>query len=266
MSLAVSASLFAWAWAAFLFGPALVGRRPWAVRNPARALRAWAGLFGTGVLGALIGLGLLLRSAAEVSREFGSGQDLTACQTCHAAAVYGASWLMTVAVGTVACAGLYRGVGHALHRHVVRRATHGATAQLPCDLVDGVRVSLLPSSTCAAACTPGRRRHVVVTTAMQDLLSPDELRSVVAHESAHLRRGHRLLLGLTQLQGHCLAGLACAAEAERSVALLTELAADDRAARRCGPTLTAAALAKVAEASDDDAMRLRARRTALAVA
>jgi hypothetical protein len=48
--------------------------------------------------------------------------------------------------------------------------------------------------------------------------------------------------------------------------LLVELAADDRAVRRCGPGVTAAALTKVAAASDDDAMRLRARRTGLVAA
>ena len=45
MSLTLSASLFASAWAAFLLGPVLVGRRRWAVRNPTLALHAWALLF-----------------------------------------------------------------------------------------------------------------------------------------------------------------------------------------------------------------------------
>lgn len=266
MSLAVSGSLFAWAWAAFLIGPALVGRRQWALRYPALALRAWAGLFVTAALGAGLGLTLVLRSAAEVTREFGSGQKLTACQTCHAAAVYGASWVMTVAVITVAGVALHRSVGLVARRRRVRSATRGAAAGLPAELVDGVRVTLLTSSSYAAACTPGRRTLVVVTTALQALLSEEELRSVVAHESAHLHRAQRLLLWLVQVQAQCLSGLACAAETERSVALLVELAADDAAAGRCGPDVTAAALTKVADASDDSVMRLRARRTSLAAA
>jgi Zn-dependent protease with chaperone function len=261
MSLAVSGSLFAWAWAAFLVGPSLVGRRPWAVRHPAAALWAWTALFLTAVLGAFLGLALVLRSAAEVSRQVGSGQKLTTCQTCHAAAVYGASWLMTAVLGAALGVVIYRWAGLALRRHQVRRATCGAAEALPRELVDGVRVSLLRSETYAAACTPGRRSHVVVTTALQALLSDDELRAVVAHESAHLRRGHRVLLTLAHVQGRCLSGFACATETERSVALLVELAADDRAARHCGPAVTAAALAKVADASNDEAMRLRARRT-----
>lgn len=262
MSLAISGSLFAWAWGAFLLGPGLVGRRRWALRHPAAALWAWAGLFATGVLGAVLGLALVLRSAVEVTREVGSAQRLTACQTCHAAAVYGASWLMTAAVGTLLCVAGYRWANLAVHRHRLRRLTRGAAAELPGRLVDGVRVTLLSSEGYAAACTPGRCSRVVVTTALEALLSEDELRSVVAHESAHLRPVHRFLLGLAQVQGRCLAGLSRAAEAERSVALLAELAADDLAARHCGPAVTASALAKVADASDDDAMRLRAWRTA----
>jgi Zn-dependent protease with chaperone function len=180
--------------------------------------------------------------------------------------VYGASWLMTAVVGGALCVVLYRWAGLVVRRHQVRRAARGIARVLPGELVDGVRVSLLASEACAAACTPGRRSQVVVTTGLQALLSDDELRAVVAHESAHLRPGHRFLLGLAHLQGRCLPGLAYAAEVERSVALLVELAADDRAARRCGPAVTASALAKVADASDDEAMRLRARRTALAAA
>jgi Zn-dependent protease with chaperone function len=266
MSLAVSGSLFAWAWAAFLVGPALVGRRQWAVRHPRLALRAWSGLFLTGVLGAVVGLALVLRSAVEVTREMGSGQRLTACQTCHAAAVYGASWLMTAAVATAVAVAVYRSAGLALHRRRVRHATRRATGALPDELVDGVRVSLVTSETYAAGCTPGRHAQVLVNTALQALLSDEELRSVIAHESAHLRSGQRYLLDLAHLQARCLAGAACAAEVARSVALLVELAADDAAALRCGPAVTAAALSKVADASGDDAMRLRARRTALAVA
>jgi len=266
MSLVVSGSLFAWAWAAFLVGPALVGRRHWAVRHPGLALRAWAGLFLTGVLGAVVGLALVLRSAVEVTRDMGSGQGLTACQTCHAAAVYGASWLMTAAVGTFAAVAVYRSAGMAVHRRRVRHAARRAAVELPDELVDGVRVSLVSSETYAAACTPGRHAQVLVTTALQALLSDDELRSVVAHESAHLRSGQRFLLDLVHVQARCLAGAAWAKEVARSVALLAELAADDAAALHCGPAVTASALAKVADASDDDAMRLRARRTALAVA
>jgi Zn-dependent protease with chaperone function len=266
MSLAVSASLFAWAWAAFLGGPTLVGRRPWAVRHPGAALRVWVALFATGVVGALVGLLLVLRSAAEITRELGSGQSMNACETCHAAAVYGASWVMTAAAGTFLCAAAYRWTGLALQRRRVRRVAHGAAAALPGELVDGVRISLLDCESYAAACTPGRGSRIVVTTALRSLLSEDELGSVVAHESAHLRRGHRMLLCLAQLQRHGLGRLACAAEAERSVALLVELAADDEAARRCGPAVTASALSKVADASGDDAMRLRARRTAFVAA
>ena len=264
MSLAVSGCLFASAWAMFLGGPALVGRRAWAVRHPAPALRAWTGLFFGAVAGALLGLALLLRSALEVSRELGSGAKLTACQTCHAAAVYGASWLVTAALGTFGCVALGRWTGLAVRRHRLRSASRDAAVRLPGELVDGVRVSLLSSAAYAAGCAPGRHAHVVVTTALRALLDHDELRSVVAHESAHLHAGHRFLLGIAHLQARGLAGSACAAETDRSVRLLVELVADDRAARRCGPEVTASALSKVADASGDEAMRLRARRTALA--
>ena len=265
MSLAVAAGVFACAWAAFLAGPTLLGRRRWAVRHPAAALRLWAGLLVVGATGAGLGLVLVLRSAAEVSRELGTDQQLTACETCHAAAVYGASWVMTAAVATSVCMAGYGWAQGAGQRRRLRRATRGAADGLPSALVDGVRLSLLTSETYAAAGTPGLRPRVVVTTALRALLDDEELRSVVAHETAHLRHGHRLVVAIARAQGRCLPG-AWGAEAHRSLHLLVELAADDRAAQRCGPGVTAAALTKVAAASDDDAMRLRARRTSLVAA
>ena len=58
--------------------------------------------------------------------------------------------------------------------------------------VPGVRVLDHPSA--AAYCVPGLRSQVVVSEGALKLLSADELTAVLAHEAAHVRERHDLVL------------------------------------------------------------------------
>ena len=86
--------------------------------------------------------------------------------------------------------------------------------------------------TAAAYCLPGlRSRIVVVSVGTLELLGRRELAAVLAHEHAHLRERHDLvLLPFTALR-RALPRSATCAQAHRSVALLVEMLADDRALR-----------------------------------
>jgi hypothetical protein len=83
----------------------------------------------------------------------------------------------------------------------------------------------------AAYCVPGLRSKIVVSAGALKLLGPAELAAVLAHERAHLRERHDLvLLPFTALRRAFPRSGACAA-AYREVALLVEMLADDRALR-----------------------------------
>jgi Zn-dependent protease with chaperone function len=86
--------------------------------------------------------------------------------------------------------------------------------------------------TAAAYCLPGlRSRIVVLSVGTLELLGRGELAAVLAHERAHLRERHDLvLLPFTALRRSFPQSATCA-EAHRAVALLVEMLADDRALR-----------------------------------
>ena len=84
--------------------------------------------------------------------------------------------------------------------------------------------------TAAAYCLPGlRSRIVVLSVGTLELLGRGELAAVLAHERAHLRERHDLvLLPFTALR-RAFPHSAMCADAHRAVALLIEMLADDRA-------------------------------------
>lgn len=83
----------------------------------------------------------------------------------------------------------------------------------------------------AAYCVPGLRSQIVISAGALDLLDNDELAAVLAHERAHLRARHDLvLLPFTALL-RAFRWSATARAANAEVALLVEMLADDRARR-----------------------------------
>ncbi|HEY9523610.1 MAG TPA: M56 family metallopeptidase, partial [Thermopolyspora sp.] len=106
--------------------------------------------------------------------------------------------------------------------------------------VPGVRVLDHPGA--AAYCLPGLRSQVVVSDGTLKLLSPDELTAVLAHEAAHARERHDLVLLPFVALRKALPWVRVIGEAQMAVGLLIEMAADDHARRYCSPRRLATAL------------------------
>jgi len=107
----------------------------------------------------------------------------------------------------------------------------------------------------AAYCLPGIRSQIVVSAGTLNLLAPAELAAVLAHERAHVRARHDLvLIPFTSLR-RALPRSAVTAQAYRTVALLVEMMADDRALRVRGliPRELATALLRFGTAGADGA-------------
>lgn len=86
---------------------------------------------------------------------------------------------------------------------------------------------------CLSGPVPTRRSGtVVVTTATLASLRRDELAAVIAHERAHLAGRHHVLLGFLAAIRRAAPGVPLFVEAEREVARLLEMCADDAASRR----------------------------------
>jgi hypothetical protein len=99
----------------------------------------------------------------------------------------------------------------------------------------------------AAYCLPGARSVTVLSEGMIALLSPDELDAVVAHERAHLRQKHHLLLDAFRSWKRALPWFPIATRAQDAVALLLEMLADDTARRAAGDAVLADAIRLVDE-------------------
>jgi Zn-dependent protease with chaperone function len=113
--------------------------------------------------------------------------------------------------------------------------------------VPGVRVVDFPGA--AAYCLPGLRSQVVISYGTLSLLSPDELEAVLAHEAAHVRERHDLVLLPFAALRRALPWSKLIRDAQASVELLIEMAADDRARQRCSPKRLATALLRFGTAT-----------------
>ena len=100
----------------------------------------------------------------------------------------------------------------------------------------------------AAYCLPGLRSAIVISAGTLDLLDSAELAAVLAHERAHVRERHDLVLlpfiALLSAFRWCQAARA----AHQAVALLVELHADDRARSQLPARELATALLRVGAA------------------
>ena len=120
------------------------------------------------------------------------------------------------------------------HAEAVRIAGRALTA------VGGAVVLDVPER--AAYCVPGRPPTIVLTTGTLAVLDRAQLTAVVAHERAHLSGGHHLLVALTRGLAAGLPAVPLFTRGAVEVARLTEMRADDLAARASGRNVLVTAL------------------------
>src|ERR1035437_6268499 len=100
----------------------------------------------------------------------------------------------------------------------------------------------------AAYCVPGLRSRIVISAGALAVLDQAELAAVLAHERAHLRERHDLvLLPFTALR-RAFPRSAAARQAHTAVALLVEMLADDHALRHSPALELVTALIRVGAA------------------
>src|ERR1700749_4814292 len=230
-------------------GASALPRASWPRRSPAAAILLWQALglaSGLAAVGTLIGLALpasqggLVFSVLRAAGQLGDGDGFGLARLFGLGEADGvplvlvAVRLACLAAGLVLLASLcwvlLAASIAALHARRRQRAlltllAHGDPK------VPGALVVDYPSA--AAYCLPGlrSRSRIVVSVGALELLARGELAAVLAHERAHLRGRHDLvLLPFTALRRALPRSVMCA-EAHRAVALLIEMLADDRALR-----------------------------------
>jgi Peptidase family M48 len=225
----------------------------WTHRSPAAAIVLWQAIglgWGLATVGTLIGLATvgqgpgvadgalnLLNRLTEGRLSLPSVGLLTAARlTCLAAGLVLFSLLVYILLAAFAAVLRAR----QRQRMLLSLLAHGDPK------VPGALVVDYPAA--AAYCLPGLRSAIVISAGTLDLLDSAELAAVLAHERAHVRERHDLVLlpfiALLSVLSWCQA----AREAHRAVALLVEMHADDRARSQRPARELATALLRVGAA------------------
>lgn len=111
---------------------------------------------------------------------------------------------------------------------------------------EGDRTRVLAHPTPTAYCLPGRQARLVISQGVLDRLPEDQVRAILAHEEAHLRYRHDLLMEFFTVVHESVPGPLRRHEAMREVRLLIEALADRSAVRAAGELPTARALLALA--------------------
>lgn len=216
--------------------PRLMARQQRFRRAPRAALVAWQAV----ALGAIVAaLAAAPAAFAVLARDASPGRHLV---------------LLTVAVitsGGMALRLIWS--GHRVGRRLrVLRAEHRELV----DIIarpDRDRVRIVAHPTPTAYCIPGRHSRVVLSQGVLDALPPDQLDAVIAHEDAHLRARHDLLVEFFTVVHSAVPGVLRSDEAIVEVRLLVEALADRAAVRVAGEVPTARALLSLAESRTPEA-------------
>lgn len=216
--------------------PALLARLGRARRTPRAAMVLWQGVALAAVLSAL-GAGLSLTTDHAWRR----------APDAVSYAVAGLALLVTVLVlGRLLLSGHLVGTDlRALRRQ--HREQVDLLARRDASQAEG-RMRVLEHDVPVAYCLPGRQAaRVVVSAGTLGRLADDEVAAVLAHERAHLRARHDLVLEAFSVLHRAFPRWVSSRAALDQVRLLVEVLADRAAARRTGRRPLARALVALAE-------------------
>ncbi len=209
----------------------------WPHRSPAAAILLWQAMglgWGLATIGTLAALGAdpgqsglaggALRVLAGVPRDVLDdvhplglvGTLRLSCLAAATALLLLLCWVLLAASGAVLR-------DRRRHRALLSLLAHGDPK------VPGALVVDHPAA--AAYCVPGLRSQIVISAGALDLLDPAELAAVLAHERAHVRERHDLVLLPFTALSRAFPWAASVHRARATVALLIEMLADDHALR-----------------------------------
>jgi Zn-dependent protease with chaperone function len=229
---------------------AMLAAARWPRRAPAAAIVLWQALglgWGLATVGTLLGLstaglpsgvagGAMSEMGLLAAGRVGAGPMVVARMACLAAGLV----LLALLVWVLLAASTAVLRARQRQRALLSLLAHG-DPKVPGALV-------VDHPTAAAYCLPGLHSAIVISAGTLDLLDARELAAVLAHERAHLRERHDLVLlpFVALLNGFAWSPVV--RNAHQAVALLIEMHADDLARRHRPARELATALLRVGAA------------------
>lgn len=232
-----------------LLGPVVLRRSSWLERCPRIGIAAWQALSFSLVSTVILAGAALAVPVVPWTTDLAELVRACAMALVEQYSTPGGAVVSTT--GIVAVLALLARVGYSAARGL-RAAASTRSRQLqslaliarPHRDVDALVVE---HQAAAAYCLPGRGGRIVLTSAALAALDRGQLDAVMAHERAHLRGRHHLILAAADALLHAFPGVAAFREARSALGRLVEMLADDDAAR-CADRLTVAtALVRMAE-------------------
>jgi len=228
----VAVALLGYAALLLTAGAAALARARWADRAPRLAVAAWLTLTGSAVVSVILGGVALVVPTVRVSADLSAllAACVMALRATYAhpggAAMAGAGAVLGLAV----IARVAWCVVGALARAGVARRRHRRGLALAGRHDSRLGTVLVDHHQAAAWCLPGAGRPVVLTTAAVAALDEVQLAAVLAHERAHQRGHHHLLVSLAGSLAAAFPRVRAFRQGHEQVARLVELIADDAAA------------------------------------
>ncbi|MER5964880.1 M56 family metallopeptidase [Streptomyces sp. NPDC002057] len=221
--------------------PWLVVRARWAEQAPRLALGVWAAcgaVFAAAT--ALLPAQMVLsgESSHRLADMMFTLRPPTPAQLLALDGREGFALALSLAVLSVPTAAFVRRLVRA--RRV--RVRHAGVLRLVGRYDPALGATVLDDARPAVYCLPGRSRRVVVSSGAVEALTPAQLAAALAHERAHITGRHHLLVAAAEAFAAVFPRLPLARHGGDSVPLLLEMAADDRALRRCTRDALATAL------------------------
>ncbi len=225
-------------------GPGALARARWPEGAPRLAIAAWFALTGSAVASVLAGGLALMVPTVRVSADLAG--LLAACvmalrsQYAHpgGAALTGAGAVLALAV----LARITWCTARALAQAAGERRRHRLRLSLVARPDPRLGAVIVRHHEPAAYCLPGNRSSIVVTTGAIGALDEGQLRAVLAHERAHLRGRHHLLVNIAGALNASFPRVPAFRIAREQVARLAELRADDVASAAAHRLAVAGAL------------------------
>lgn len=208
--------------------------RGWAQRAPRLAIVVWQAAAASVLLAAVLaGLALTVPSQAVSTNLAGW---LRACVRALRVLYSAPGGAVLTGAGLVFAGGVASRAGYCLAREVVGaarlRRRHAALVALLGTPHKQSGAVVVAQDVPMAYCLPGRGGRVVLTTAALSALAPEELDAVLAHERAHLRGRHHLVVAWAVGLARALPWVSLFRTGTVEVARLVEMVADDAATRQ----------------------------------
>jgi hypothetical protein len=239
-----------------------LARARWPARSPGLALACWQAVGLAGGLG-LLGAGLTL-TASGLGHGWLPGIAAVGARWPHLGVTGWTGICFTALIGVWLAVATMRSAARVVrarrsHRVMLDAVTsdwpglHAVTSQRgpggpqysPAGPPGPGDLRLLSDPAAVAYCLPGLRPRIVVSQGAAAALTPHELDAVLAHEQAHLRGRHDLIVQPFLAWQETFPFLPAATEALTAVQLLVEMLADDRARRQCDPESLCGALRRL---------------------